>query len=76
MKLIKILLASTVALTATTMSFAASSENVEDSEKVVVSTQEQPVADESETAAQPVAGQPTSESAAEGAASTPTASGQ
>lgn len=65
MNLVKTLLATTFALTAATATFAAS-EKSDSTDKVVVSTQEQPSAVGQESAAgQPTAGQPTNESAAE-----------
>lgn len=73
MNLVKTLLATTFALTAATATFAAS-EAHDSTEKVIVSTQEQPdaIGEESATA-QPTVGQPSTESAAEGSASEPAA---
>ncbi|MPW44025.1 hypothetical protein D7V21_04350 [Acinetobacter guerrae] len=64
MKLVKILLASTFALTAAT-TFAAKADHAKEQEKVVVSTQESPTAAPESAAGQPTSAQPTSENAAE-----------
>ncbi|WP_445115185.1 hypothetical protein [Acinetobacter sp. WZC-1] len=71
MKLVKTLLATTFALTAATAAFAAT-HSTDESDKVVVSTQEQPGdVNEASAAAQPTAEQPATESAAEDSSSAP-----
>lgn len=65
MKLVKILLASSLTLAAAT-TFAAKADHAQEQEKVVVSTQESPNTATPESAAgQPTSAQPSSENAAE-----------
>lgn len=74
MKLVKILLASSLAFAAATTFAASAHEKVQpqSSEKVVVSTQELPESTSPEAAAaQPNSAQPTTESAAEASTTTP-----
>ncbi|OTG83810.1 hypothetical protein [Acinetobacter sp. ANC 4648] len=72
MKLVKILLTTTFVLTAATTTFAAT-KHVDQTEKVIVSTQKLPeAATTDETSVQPTTSQPaTSESAAEDTMATP-----
>lgn len=70
MKLVKIFLATTFALTLTTATFAAT-HPTEKTEKVIVSTQELPEAASTDESAQPMSAQPASETTAEDATQTP-----